>query len=172
MKITSSTVTKIRIDGAPALDPIDVFLEDHEPKQGSVTIKCYGQSWTTFWGSMWEGLTVGQFFCEAPESYVIDRLWPTGKQERIPDYDALPDKLKAEVIRQRRIGTMGKHQARELFDECDGVMVTDTTPDTKLIEKILDYCWWDHIPMKTNPEYDYLRRIVQAVRQALPQVVQ
>lgn len=83
MKVTISEITKIRIEEVPALDPVDVFLEDHGPKQGSVTIKCYGESWTTYWGGMWEGLTVAQFFCAASESYVVDRLWPAGKQHMV-----------------------------------------------------------------------------------------
>lgn len=171
MKITESTVLKLRIEDATALDPIDVFLEDHGPKQGSVTIKCYGESWTTYWGGMWEGLTVSEFFCQAYEDYVLDQLFP-GSEYTQPDYDALEVKLKQEVIRQRRIGTMGKEKARGLFNECEGMMAPGPGehPDksvTDLIETIFDYCWWDHIPTKTNPKYDYLRRIVKAVREAL-----
>lgn len=176
MKITESTVRKLRIEGAPALDPIDVFLEDHGPKQGSVTIKCYGESWTTYWGGMWDGMTVAQFFCEAPEDYVLDRLYP-GSDYTTPDWDGLEAKLKRVVIEQRRKWVFDKQKARRLFDDIEdlafpaegeqpSVYVTD------MIVSLFDYCWWDHIPQKTNPRYAYLRRIVQAVREALSSVDQ
>lgn len=171
MKIITTHALKVRIEDAPNLDPIDVFLEDHSPKHGSVTIKCYGQSWTTYWGGMWDGLTVAQFIQAAPAEYVVDRLW-TGADHTEPDWDALEDKLKAEIIRSRRTWAISDTKARDLFGQADGMLTPGRgePPDLdtqKLIEEVFDYCWWDHIPQRIKPEYDYLRRIVAAVREAL-----
>lgn len=176
MKVTMSEITKIRIEGAPALDPIDVFLEDHGPKQGSITIKCYGESWTTYWGGMWEGLTVAQFFCNAPEDYVLDRLYP-GTDFTVSDWSGLEGKMKALVIDQRKKFALGKDEARRLFNEIEFMSFPaegehPSKDVTDMIVSLFDYCWWDHIPQKTNPKYTYLRRIVQAVREALTSIDQ
>lgn len=66
-----STVTKLVITGAPSLDPITVFLEDLAPRKGKITVSCWGKSWTAYWGGMWDGLSIGQFFCELNTGYII-----------------------------------------------------------------------------------------------------
>lgn len=71
LKIEQSTVTKLVITGAPRLDPITVFLEDLAPCKCKITVSCWGKSWTAYWGGMWDGLNIGQFFCELNTSYII-----------------------------------------------------------------------------------------------------
>ena len=70
-QIEHSTVTKMVITGATQLDPITVFLEDLAPCKGKITVSCRGKSWMAYWGGMWDGLSIGQFFCELNTSYII-----------------------------------------------------------------------------------------------------
>ncbi|MCF5327420.1 hypothetical protein GIW15_25995, partial [Pseudomonas lurida] len=71
LQVERSTVTKLVITGAPNLEPITVFLEDLAPCKGKITVNCWGKSWTAYWGGMWEGLNIGQFFCELNTGYII-----------------------------------------------------------------------------------------------------
>lgn len=67
-KVEAVTVTEI-----PALDPIQVFWVDFNPGQGQVTINCYGEAWTAYWGAM-GGRNVKQFFKECDLDYLTNRL--------------------------------------------------------------------------------------------------
>lgn len=71
MQVETSTVTKLLITGAEGLDPISVYLEDFEPCKGKITVSCYDKTWHAYWGGMWDGLTIGQFFCKLHDAYII-----------------------------------------------------------------------------------------------------
>jgi hypothetical protein len=45
-------VEVLRIPRSENLDPITVYFEDHAPGAGRVTVACYGDAWTAWWGSM------------------------------------------------------------------------------------------------------------------------
>lgn len=62
MQVKRTTVEKIRIEDineTHRLEPVEVIVENFEPGTGKITISCYGQVWTGFWGSM--GGTVEEF---------------------------------------------------------------------------------------------------------------
>jgi len=75
VKVTSGVgaITRLYIEGAQALDPMTVFLEDFEVSKGRITIICYGEVWTSFWGGM-GGKSVALFFMDANREYLVDRL--------------------------------------------------------------------------------------------------
>lgn len=53
MQIKRSTIEKIRIEDiqdSHRLDPVEVIAENIGPGTGKITISCYGQVWTGFWG--------------------------------------------------------------------------------------------------------------------------
>lgn len=75
IKKNPAKVDSIRIEGAPALDPVTVFFEDFEPHTGRVTVVCYGESWTAFFGSMHDE-TIRDFVKCAPVSYLANKLLP------------------------------------------------------------------------------------------------
>lgn len=73
MKTTPITVTAFEITDAPDLDFVRVILQDIGPGQGRITIECYGQAWSTYWGAMGDR-TVGQFFHQGDDDYMVHKL--------------------------------------------------------------------------------------------------
>src|SRR5690606_16693581 len=115
-KVTSSTVTRLYIEGAASLDPITVFLEDFEPNKGQITVSCWGKSWTAFWGGMWDGLTVGQFFTKLNADYIIGYFSPQLRSSKFSG-EALVEKARKQILKDRRTFCLDKDGARELYDE-------------------------------------------------------
>lgn len=81
MIITKKDVTCIVIEGAPALDPVQVFFDNHEPGKGRLTINCYSSSWTAYWGAM-SGDSLQQFIRRSDIGYIADRLMCAQVQNR------------------------------------------------------------------------------------------
>ncbi len=73
MKIEQSMTKKLVLTNLERLDPVTVFIEDFEPGKGRITMCCYGQSWTSYWGGM-SGDDIATFFCRAPDDYLVDNL--------------------------------------------------------------------------------------------------
>lgn len=75
VKANPAKLNSIRIENINNLDPITVFFENFEPHTGRITVVCYGQSWTAFFGSM-SDQTIEQFIKDVPESYLANKLLP------------------------------------------------------------------------------------------------
>lgn len=172
MKIIQSNITQLVITDVQRLDPVKVMIENISPGVGNITITCFGKSWTSFWGAM-SGMTIQDFFLSCNDSYLINCL-DRGIRSTIDgeDNDANVEFVKKEICRLRREGEIDKEEAREYWAE-----VSDSN-DVK--ERILNFhsCsnlskvfgdepWYADWPKVPNPDYDYLERIVQAVREAL-----
>lgn len=67
-----------RID-TPGLDPIHVFWLDVALGAGYVTIICFGQAWTAYFGAM-SGKTIREFFASCDVDYIVTAL-KQGKRE-------------------------------------------------------------------------------------------
>lgn len=75
MIITHPNITRtFRISDAPAFDPITVYLEDHEPGRGTLTLRCFDRAWTCYWGSMGGGATLGEFMSRVDAGYIANCL--------------------------------------------------------------------------------------------------
>lgn len=173
MNVETSTVTKLYITGAERLDPITVFLEDLEPHKGKITVSCWGKSWTAFWGGMWEGLSVGQFFCQLNAAYIIGCFDQQMRSRRFSS-DALADKARQMILKERRTFCYDRDEARDLYDEADDLRHSPSTDHlhgahSDLMEKLFGDEWWHLTNDSTepNPDYVYLERIIAAVQQAL-----
>lgn len=59
------------------LDPVTVYVEEFRPGASRITVQCYAQAWTAYWGSHGQkSVERFVFFCH-PE-YVADNLqWGT-----------------------------------------------------------------------------------------------
>lgn len=59
------------------LDPIAVYVEQFGPTSSRITVQCYAQAWTAYWGSH-GGAGLEAFFCAANDDYIVDNLvWGT-----------------------------------------------------------------------------------------------
>lgn len=82
IKTNPAKLESIRIEGAPALDPVTVFFEDFEPHAGRVTVVCYGEAWTAFFGSMGDE-SIRDFVKGAPNNYLASKLLPYSGQLKV-----------------------------------------------------------------------------------------
>lgn len=171
MKISRSTVEKIVItdaqspEGLGKLDPITVIAEDFGPGQGKITITCYGDAWSCYWGSMGEKTKLAEFFCGCDEHYLAGKL-KTGIDDKIDDDDeeAMSRVLRAKIIKRRRKERFTKEEARDLYDKT--AYYNHHHDGTDLLYEVLGDEWWYLTPKKPNPQYEYLCRIINAVKAA------
>lgn len=175
LKAERSTVTKLVITGAQNLDTITVFLEDLAPRKGKITVNCCGKSWMANWGSMWDGLNIGQFFCGLNTSYIIG-YFDQAMRSRQFSGEAIANKVRQLVLKERREFCYDSDEARHRFDEAEDMRESPSIDHlhavhTELMTKLFGDEWW-HLTndaTEPNPDYIYLERIIIAVQQALRQ---
>lgn len=181
MKVTSEQVTQLTISNIKpgdgefgSLDPITVTLKNYRTGVGEITIKCFQAAWTAGWGGM-GGQRVEEFFVESDDAYLIGHL--TGGlscDQRVECPDWL-DVVKQRIIQLRLDGSISDKGARKSWNDAVDAIghnhhfnpeIWDA--DRKLLSKLLDSnAWWEHWPRESNPDYAYLMRVVQAVREGL-----
>ena len=182
MKIEQSQVTKLMItgakmpDGLGTLDPIAVIVENFEPGAGKITITCFGEAWSSYWGCMGETHTMESFFCKADKHYLAGKL-KTGIKDRVRDTNpaTVEQSLKSEIIKDRREGRHNHEDARDLWQLAELLseniannQVGDQESD--LLYTVLGDEWWYSLPMVPNPEYEYLCNIIEAIKAAFQQL--
>lgn len=166
MNVTTSLVTQLKITEVPNLDPIDVMLENYEPGKGRITIRCYTRVWTSYWGAM-SGRTVQDFFAGCDNGYLISNLAP-GLSHEISDGEIITEHIRKKVIQMRKEGDLDASEAREIYDDCyciDGPGDLQHWEHTKVM--FGDEWWYADLPTRPNPEYVYLCRILDAVREGI-----
>lgn len=171
MNVSATQTIKLRITDAPALDPIDVFLEDCGPRNGELTIKCYGEAWTAYWGGM-GSQNVAQFVLSCSTDYLAGKL--SSIEAMVDDYDELYRLVRKKVAELRRGGAVTRAEARRTFDRAKSAPDDFHALDRVMLSCMLGDEWFRCIPAKPNSQYQYLCRIIEAVKEALqgsPQAV-
>lgn len=178
MKLETSTVTKLVLSELERLDPVTIILEDLGPRAGRLTVTCWGQSWTSYWGGMGDR-TVAEFVQSCNVDYVLNCL-DGGIQSRIFTGGALHTMARKCIVQRRRQGTgrhdwelgeLGKGEARDLWERCDRLSDIETTNECWHHNDLLTELFGDewHYPvgdkaLETNHKYLYLVRVVTAVK--------
>lgn len=184
MKVEDSQVTKFLITEVDGLDAITVILEDLGPRKGKINIDCYDQAWSAYWGGM-GSRTIAEFFCSCDEHYLAKNL------SHIPlyttDYDAINSKAKevlahkySSLLKDRREGLLTENEAREQHDKISDYMLLMPDIECELTMAqnehfMLDLFgddWRYNLPTKPSNEYQYLCRIINAVKEALKSIDQ
>ena len=173
MNIETSTVTKLLITGAEGLDPISVYLEDFAPCKGKITVSCFDKTWHAHWGGMWDGLTVGQFFCKLNKAYIIGYFDRSLKSRRF-SAKAMANKARQLIVQMRRERELDAEDARDLYDEAEDLSYTASLDECggahrELMHRVFGDEWWILPPdaEEPNPDWAYLFRIIATVQQAL-----
>ena len=176
MNIETSKATKIILSDLRGykLDPVTIFLEDLEPRKGKITIECYGESWSSYWGGMGDR-TIAEFFVSCDDHYLAKNL--SDIRSNVPDCEALDSWLKNTIIKSRRENDIEPDKARELWDDVELFCSNDKDwlhglENQRLCSEIIGDNWWYSLPTKLNPEYEYLTRVINAVRDALRLITQ
>ena len=90
--------------------------------------------------------------------------------------DANIDFVKGRICKLRRDGDISSDEAREYWDEAEGsenvkMLCCDYTYRSPLLSLLGDDPWYAGWPTVPNPDYEYLKRIVQTVREAIKQTL-
>lgn len=169
--IEKMDVLSFSITGAERLDPVRVMIENYEPGKGRITVTCYGQAWTGAWFAM-GGDSVQEFIKRVSNEYLIGYFDPQLQSIVDDDNDANLAFVKGEIIKLRREQEIDGNEARSMWDEaidaddvkasCCNYLVGD-----KLLNLLGDDPWYAGWPTVPNPKYQYLDRILNAVRVGL-----
>ncbi|QJT78208.1 hypothetical protein [Citrobacter freundii] len=161
MKVEKLDVLSFVLTHLERLDPVRVMIENYEPGKGRVTITCYGKAWTAAWFAM-GGDDVQTFIKRVSNDYLIGCLDPQLLSTVDDDNDANLLFVKAE-------------QARNMWDEAENA---DDVKEScccfgvgnELLSLFGDDPWYAGWPTVPNPKYQYLERIVNAVRDGLKEL--
>lgn len=172
MQIKRTTVEKTRIEDlheSHRLDPVEVIVENFDEGAGKITISCYGEVWTGFWGSM--GGTVEEFFQRVSNDYLIDKMSDYRAME--PDIDGDSDYLKSLILKDRRAGNITKFQAKNAWYYIDNYSPDRNSlcyghipEELEIIEGICEP-WHFDWPQMPSHKYAYLERILNLVREVI-----
>lgn len=178
MKIKESTLVKLTITDVLHLDPINVIFEDYGPQRGKVTIEVVGDAWSYFWGAMGEGHTIKSFFLQAGTDYLVRKL-KIGLDATVDDdsQEALQLAAKKEIIKDRkeyrRYGDnkqiIKSKQARDKWDLIDQITDEGKELNADILYEIFGDDWYCYLSQKPNPDYQYLCRIVNTIKEAIKQ---
>lgn len=174
MKVEKSDVLAFTISDVERLDPARVMIENYEPGKGRITITCFGKAWTGAWFAM-GGDTVQAFIKRVSNDYLIGYFDPQLQSTVDDDNDANLAFVKGEIIRLRREQEIDGNEARSMWDEaedaedvkasCCNYLVGD-----KLLNLLGDDPWYAKWPSVPNHHYQYLERIIDAVRGGLAEL--
>ncbi|WP_027360674.1 hypothetical protein [Desulforegula conservatrix] len=168
MKLEKSIAEKLIISGIPNQDPIAVYFEDIGPGQGKITITCFNDCWSYFWGGMGKKTPIREFFRSCNTSYIAHKLSPE-TEGTVYDFCQLPQHAKKRICELRRDDDLSETKARELFDEADRLYAADDVSDLDrdIMFEIYGEDWYDCLPRQANHKYEYLCRIIELVKEAI-----
>lgn len=171
IKVDKINVLSFIVTGAERLDPVRVMIENYEPSKGRITITCFGKAWTGAWFAM-GGDTVQEFIKRVSNEYLIGYFDPQLQSTVDDDNDANLAFVKGEIIKIRRAQEIDFEEARKMWEEAESAEnvkanCCDFLVGGKLLELFGDDPWYAGWPMVPNHEYQYLERIVNAVRDGL-----
>lgn len=174
MKVEKSDVLAFTISDVERLDPVRVMIENYEPGKGRITITCFGKAWTGAWFAMGDD-TVQDFIKRVSNEYLIGYFDPQLQSTVDDDNDANLAFVKGEIIKLRREQEIDGNEARSMWDEaedaedvkasCCNYLVGD-----KLLNLLGDDPWHAKWPSVPNHHYQYLERIIDAVRGGLTEL--
>jgi len=166
MKITKTIAEKIVISGIEHQDDIAVYLEDLGPGIGKMTITCFDEAWSHFWGAMGE-CTIKEFVLSCDNHYLSKKFSPDLKQY-INDTDLLAVDCKKKIIEMRKICDLTEDEARDFYDSVDAFQ-NDIINHHDVLYRIYGDEWWCCLPKQKNHEYERFSDILDVIKQALRQ---
>ncbi|ELY3455769.1 hypothetical protein SMY44_000323 [Cronobacter sakazakii] len=174
MKVEKSNVLAFTISDVERLDPVRVMIENYEPGKGRITITCYGKAWTGAWFAMGDD-SVQEFIKRVSNQYLIGYFDPQLQSTVDDDNEANLAFVKSEIIKLRRKDEIDGNEAREMWDEAEGAddvkaSCCDYLVGDKLLNLLGDDPWYAKWPSVPNHHYQYLERIIDAVRVGLAEL--
>lgn len=174
MKVEKSDVLAFTISDVERLDPVRVMIENYEPGKGRITVTCFGKAWTGVWFAM-GGDTVQEFIKRVSNDYLIGYFDPQLQSKFDDDNDANLEFVKGEIIKLRRQQEIDAEEARDMWVEAENAEdVKESCCDYRIGNKLPgllgDDPWYAKWPAVPNHNYQYLERIIDAVRDGLAEL--
>lgn len=168
MKLEKSIVEKLLISGIQNQDPIAVYFEDIGSGLGKITISCFNDCWSYFWGSIGKETLIREFFRSCNTGYLAHKFSPE-TEGTVYDFCQLPQHAKKRICELRRDDDLSETKARELFDKVEYLCTPDDVRDLDrdLMFEIYGDDWYDCLPRQANHKYEYLCRIIKIVKEAI-----
>lgn len=132
------------------LDPVTVYVTNYQLGKGKIVIECYGQAWACYWGGMGEN-TLQQFFVTCENDYIIHKMI---KETMQTDFDDIND------VAHKKGFDLCVNSDVELAMQADD-MAACFGPD-----------WYMNLPTCHTSEYEYLGRILNAIKVAFAEGMQ
>ncbi|WP_223508958.1 MULTISPECIES: hypothetical protein [unclassified Pseudomonas] len=177
MQVEASTIQKLEITDADALDPVTCILQDLGRFRGSLTVTCFGRSWTHQWNNTGAN-SIAEFVAWQNAEHLASALAPMMRQS-VYDESQLVAYAKRVVV-ERRLGisldydSLDKDEARRLYNACEslrGYVAFESLPSTLMTDLFGDEWFYAAgYAQGPNPDFVYLTRISQAVIDGLAQV--
>lgn len=169
MKVETTQTATYKITEVKALDLITVYCENFEPGKGKITVECYGQSWSAYWGGM-SGMTVERFFCSCDDGYISGNFGM--HTPSLDSHEKFGEYLKKEILKLRRNNELSSEEAKDYWFDIEHTLhLVDDEPlcqrTHEIAQAVIGDEWWYAIPKIPNPDYQYLCRIIKAVQEAL-----
>lgn len=166
MKIERQTITKLRITDVAGLDPISVYVEDVRQNAGYLTLTCFGRAWTAYWGDTGTS-TVTEFILSVNVGYLANCL-DRGIEIKVYDQDEALAIAKRRVLQERRARHIDKEEANVQYTELvNTYMEDDPWRQIDVMVRLLGPNWLERLPMRPNPDYVYLVKLIEAARGGL-----
>lgn len=179
MKVEKQQVEKLRVTDIDGLDAIDIYLEKPTETSGKITVSCYGESWSGYWGGV-GGTGFESFFKRAPHESIIN-IFDSKIPFTQPDWDAYKSNLKAALANfdvddkedvLEAIEMTGEDELQRAFDEM-GYNETFSSYEVLLNEgieddvlELIDASTAD-VPMMPSYRFVYLSKIIDVVKQVI-----
>ncbi len=132
MKIEHKLVKSIKVSELDSLDSIEILISEYGEGAADVTIKCYGESWTSYWGSM--GGNVKEFFTRTNVSYLVNCFERGIRADSdVKDTCAMQEtfrkKMREYILQERREDYILKGDARRAWNEIDNIDMEAISPE-------------------------------------------
>lgn len=139
MKIEKRSTDTYVLTDIDRLHPVTVYVTNYNSGKGKIVIECYGDAWVNYWGAMGDR-NLQEFFISCDNGYILNNLL---KETQETDYDEIEKITGGEVC---------------VSTEFELAMAFDT------LREILGQDWYMDIPRCATSEYNYLGRIVDAIK--------
>jgi hypothetical protein len=137
-KIKTETYVLTDLD---RLDPVTLYVTNYEKGKGKIVIECYGSSWSYYWGAMGNN-NIQSFFVSCDDAYILNKLL---NETTETDFEEIQRRSNGAICATTdvEIAMMAEDMAEHFGDE-----------------------WYMDLPRCATVEYDYLGRIVDAIKEA------
>ena len=132
------------------LDPVTMYTTNYAPGQGKIVIECYCSSWAAYWGGMGES-TLQEFLLTCENDYILGKLL---KQTRQTDFDEVNEIAHKRGFSLTVTSDFEVAMQAEDMSECFG-------PG-----------WCIDLPQCNTSEYEYVGRILNAIKAAFSEELQ